>query len=164
MLFRFAKSNAGGYIFGMVVLAVPRLIPGVIFVSRDLVVLKHPRPISVVHLVAVPRKYLRDIQDSTPLRDVFLDRLSAWWRQEPVVEYVGISNVGVRQEVRYLHVHLVGGASLNGFRSVAADRLSVGVQMAVREADQSGAAYVARTYSFAPINQSVGWLVSVDQV
>jgi len=104
-----ARRSAGGRAVTVVARYCPRLIPGRIFVSPDLIVFGHPRPIAEVHLVAMPRTYIRDVLDWSPRGEDFWAAVDAWFTRyaEDHGVRAAVTNVGTRQEVRFLHVHLI---------------------------------------------------------
>ncbi len=85
--------------------------------TESLVVFKDIKPIAPVHLLIVPRRHIRSINDITDSdRDVLSDMLLA---AKKMAKEMGVDKSGYRlffnvekgggQEVFHLHLHLIGG-------------------------------------------------------
>jgi len=87
----------------------PSLVPGRITTLPEAIILRHPVPTSAGHLLAVPRHSIADALTDTPAADAFWDTVAQWLddhgREHDL--HAGITNVGDRQDVALLHVHLV---------------------------------------------------------
>lgn len=104
---RVARSRVGGRAVAEVMRWVPQAVPGVIYIGTHVVVAPHPTPIAPGHLVAVTRRRVHDVR--SPGAAALLDELAGWLgRQDrPDVRRL-VTNVGIRQDVPLLHVHLLG--------------------------------------------------------
>lgn len=96
-----ARSVPGGVFAGLLVRWVPRLVPRRRQLGRDVVVVDHPVPVADVHQLAISRGRVADV--SVPA-GAFWRELAAMWREGWAI---GITNLGERQDVRLLHVHLL---------------------------------------------------------
>lgn len=98
---------------GLVVAALARWLPGVlpfrVAVLPHMVLLRHPVPSAKVHLLGIPRRMVRDVTTPDPRVGAFWSDLEDWAATDGAGYGVaaGITNVGARQDVRLLHVHLV---------------------------------------------------------
>jgi len=89
----------------------------VLYETDDLIVFKDINPHAPVHLLVVPKKHIRSINDLSPTDDVIVSALIAAGRhmaQESGVALSGyklVFNVerGGGQMIFHLHLHLLGG-------------------------------------------------------
>lgn len=106
---RLSRLPIGGRAVAVVARWCPRLLPFRVAVLPHLVLLRHPAPMDTVHLLAIPRRLIRDVRTPHPVVGAFWSDLENWMLG-PGTEHgiaAGITNVGARQDVRLLHVHLV---------------------------------------------------------
>ena len=109
-LFRLARTSVGGRTVAVVARLTPRLIPGRVHSSTHLLVLAHPQPKEPGHLLAIPRGYVADATEADePLCEAMANDLDAWVCSDTAATPIGylMTNVGERQDVGLLHVHLV---------------------------------------------------------
>lgn len=104
-MLRFARSRLGGRCAWLTARLCPQLMPGVLTVERHYVLLRHPRPIAPEHLLILPRSYLRDARDRRSAARSFWDGVEEVLGNSRDVD--GVTNLGERQEVALLHVHLL---------------------------------------------------------
>lgn len=104
-----ARTTVGGRVVCEIGRRVPFVVPGRVHTGENVLVFKHPVPSAPGHLVAIPRKYVRDACSSSSPAHTFWDQLEAWILAQPTASRpkTGITNLGRRQEVGLLHVHLL---------------------------------------------------------
>lgn len=102
---RLARSYLGGRLIGAAIRAVPDFLPGLILKTDCLVILRHPVPSAANHCLAVPRKSIANIKDTGNRLDNFLTAFESWWMTTGMAGRI-VTNLGSRQEVRLLHLHL----------------------------------------------------------
>jgi diadenosine tetraphosphate (Ap4A) HIT family hydrolase len=109
-LLRVSRSRPGARLVATVARSAPRLIPRRIAIMDDVLIFKHPVPAAGVHLIAVPRGQVADAHAVGRLADGFWIGLDNWLSAHATGFGVaaGVTNVGTRQDVRLLHVHLLG--------------------------------------------------------
>jgi diadenosine tetraphosphate (Ap4A) HIT family hydrolase len=107
-----ARTDAGGRLVATVAHRQPELLPGRVAVLPELVIIRHPAPSAPGHLLAVPRTPIDDALAEATAADAFWNGLADWLDQDTVARnlHAGITNVGRRQDVALLHVHLLGTA------------------------------------------------------
>jgi diadenosine tetraphosphate (Ap4A) HIT family hydrolase len=164
LAFALARTAAGGLIVSVVARWRPQLIPGLISFDDAMVVLEHPAPLAPSHLLAICRRYVRDIDDRGSRNGSFWSSIEVWLEQRGAdfgVRAV-VTNVGRRQEVRLLHAHLLSappgwlseaGALSGG--SLYAALEAVVLEGRVRSASATGASYGAE-------RRDSGWAAAVD--
>jgi|GEM_PF-3875941 len=101
-----ARSRIGAGLVASVLHRFPRVAPGRRIILAELVVLEHPSPMVPGHLLAVSRHGVSDVSATGSRAEDFWTALGDWWDAEGAT-LTGITNLGARQEVRLLHVHLV---------------------------------------------------------
>lgn len=157
-----SRSWIGARIAASIARWVPQLFPGKIAILPELVVIRHPAPIASVHLLAVARRGIRDAIVDHAGADTFWESLGTWLRRHGPEWTIaaGITNLGARQEVRLLHVHLMAAAPgwAQGPPDVTADSL-VRV-MAELRTDRSLAAKTA-SIALRP-GIPAGWQASIE--
>lgn len=106
---RLARSRFGGRLAAAAFAHFPFLIPGVFAVRTGLVVFSHPVPMTNPHLVVVPRRWISDARSDSKHADAFSAALETWINEpgNSFAELELVTNLGVRQEVRFLHVHVI---------------------------------------------------------
>jgi len=85
--------------------------------DENLVVFKDINPLAPVHLLLVPKKHLRSINDLTEADEGIVNRLI--YTAKEMAEKMSVNETGYRlffnvekgggQEVFHLHLHLIGG-------------------------------------------------------
>lgn len=105
-----SRSRPGARMVAGVARSAPRLIPRRVALGDELVIFRHPVPVSDVHLVAIPRGPVADAHSTGRLADGFWLGLEQWLAGSAGRFGVaaGVTNLGSRQDVRLLHVHLLG--------------------------------------------------------
>lgn len=101
-----SRSRIGVGFASWAVRWVPALVPGRLVTVPELLIISHPAPIAPDHLLAVSRHGTPDLLTDDSQSRAFWSRLAECWTTFDGVA-VGISNLGRRQDVRLLHVHLL---------------------------------------------------------
>lgn len=88
-----------------------------LFQDDSLVVFKDIKPIAPVHLLIVPKKHIRSVNDLTPADETVVSHMIMAGKH--MAEKAGVDKSGYRlffnvekgggQEVFHLHLHLIGG-------------------------------------------------------
>ncbi len=88
-----------------------RLIPDIILETDKSIVFKHPKPKFRIHYIFAPKKDIKDIGDfSEDDKDYLIDLFATMGvviKQEKIQDYRLWSNGPGKQDVTYLHFHLV---------------------------------------------------------
>jgi hypothetical protein len=89
----------------------PGLIPGIVLETDMTLVVKHPLSGDRIHYVAIPKKDIKNLADLADgdvryLSDIFA-ALQELVRRERLTNYQVIANGPERQDVAYLHFHLI---------------------------------------------------------
>ena len=149
-----ARSSAGGVAVWLVARWVPSAIPGRLFIDSELVVLRHPVPTEQVHLLVLPRRRLADAHDQGDDVGRFWTSLGEWVLGRASARGVcaGVTNVGSRQDVPLLHVHLIGRRpawiEASTEPAASADRLADAVRICVGRADVRTRLAAGGSYGF----------------
>jgi diadenosine tetraphosphate (Ap4A) HIT family hydrolase len=162
LAFALARTAAGGRIGSVVARWRPQLIPGLISFNGALVVLEHPAPIAPIHLLAISRSYVRDIEDLGPRNEGFWSSIEFWLEQRGAGfgVRVAVTNVGRRQEVGLLHAHLLAepphwlSEEALSRQSLYAALEAVVLEGRVRRASATGACY-------GVVRRDSGWAAAV---
>ena len=87
----------------------PRLVPGRIATLPEAVIMRHPVPMAAGHLLALPRTPIADAREDSTAADHFWEAIARWLDTDAADHGLtaGITNVGERQDVPLLHVHLM---------------------------------------------------------
>jgi hypothetical protein len=113
-----------------------------------------------VHLVAIPRRYIRDVRQWGATSEAFWAAVGSWFETHAEEHGVraAVTNVGTRQEVRFLHVHLVSESPrwLTGCGSDPADTLAAALRASVAGDGPPGSG------SYGVILLPTGWVVGID--
>ena len=91
----------------------PGLIPGVVLETDLTLVVRHPVYKDRIHYVAIPKKDIKNLSDLADgdvkyLSDIFAV-LQDLVRRDRLTNYQVITNGPERQDVAYLHFHLIAG-------------------------------------------------------
>lgn len=87
-----------------------------VFEDDDILVFKDIAPVAPVHLLAIPKKHIASLAESTPEDNAVMGKLLQVGSQMAIEQgctdgfrtLINTGRVG-RQEVYHLHVHFVGG-------------------------------------------------------
>jgi len=87
-----------------------------VFEDDDILVFKDINPVAPVHLLAIPKKHIASLAESTPEDNAVMGKLLQVGSQMAIEQgctdgfrtLINTGRVG-RQEVYHLHVHFVGG-------------------------------------------------------
>ena len=147
---------------------IPAALPGRIVVQDALVVLEHPVPTAAVHLVAMPRRRLSDAHVTGLVVDEFWRALGDWLCSAGARRgiRVGITNVGSRQDVPQLHVHLIGECpewAVPPLDVVPSDDLVSAVRTAVTDPDRRPQMRLGGSWGFA-VGEAQTWRVAAEGV
>jgi hypothetical protein len=104
-------NELAGMIASIGLLRTPALIPGVVLESDTCLSIHYPRPEGRVHYVLFPKHDVRDIAHLTPDDMPYVAGCFAMVRElverDRLRDYVVHTNGPERQEIAYLHFHLV---------------------------------------------------------
>ena len=105
------RSELLGLIGSVVVQKIPGVIPDVIEETDKTRVVKHPRPTHKIHYMFVPKKDIKNIgelydEDKESIMDI-MSTIVDVINREKISNYQLLTNGHGRQDVAYLHFHLM---------------------------------------------------------
>ena len=119
-LLTFARSRLGGILFSWTVAHMSFAIPAErLYETDQLVAFEHPSPAYTTHILIVPKKHIRALQNLDPADTRLIgDLIRCLQTLTPNLEttpggYRLVLNGGDAQEVDHLHFHLIAGESLS---------------------------------------------------
>jgi diadenosine tetraphosphate (Ap4A) HIT family hydrolase len=107
----FSTNEVAGLIASAAIQRLPGAIPGVVLESDTCIAIRYPRPEARIHLVLFPKHDVKNIATLTPEDVPYVLGCLAMVRKlvemEHVEDYRLSTNGPARQEVSYLHFHLI---------------------------------------------------------
>ncbi len=108
----YSEQEAAGLITSAAILRAPFLVPGVVLESDTCLSIRYPRPHARIHYVLFPKHDVKNIATLTPEDIPFVMGCFAMVRelvqQDKLTDYIVYTNGPARQEIAYLHFHLIG--------------------------------------------------------
>jgi histidine triad (HIT) family protein len=107
----FNANEIAGLLASAAIQRAPGVIPGVVLESDTCIAVRYPRPQTRIHLVLFPKRDVKDIATLTAEDVPYVLGCFAMVRElvetEHIKDYRLSSNGPTRQEVTYLHFHLI---------------------------------------------------------
>jgi hypothetical protein len=105
-------NDVAGLLASAAIQRAPWLIPGVVLESDTCIALRYPRPQGRIHYVLFPKRDIKNIAALTPADAPYVLGCFALTRElvlrDRLHDYEVVTNGPGRQEVSYLHFHLIG--------------------------------------------------------
>ena len=107
----YSMSEVAGLVTSLGVQKVPFLVHGVILESDSCLTIRYPRPKARIHYVLFPKHDIKNIATLTPEDMTFVEGCFAMVRvlvkRDHLKNYTVLTNGPGKQEIAYLHFHLI---------------------------------------------------------